>query len=214
MLKTQIFANKVSNLTDARYFAAWGADWLCFNLYPGEEESVSAEELYAIKEWVAGPKLVGAFGMMEEEDIRKGIELLGLDGILLGNFATVDAAGAFSDIERIKLVVIDGDSSAQDVRSLFENWQDHTDFFLLDFSRNGYAWENLKEGESPISANFVKSLCEQYPVLLAIDCKEQDVEGLLDASIKGLVFHGGAEESVGVKSFDVIDVILEVLAED
>lgn len=50
-MTTKIFAKDINHLTDARYFAAWGAAWMCYN-----PEKITLSEIAAIKEWVAGPK--------------------------------------------------------------------------------------------------------------------------------------------------------------
>jgi len=50
-MDVKIFANNINHLTDARYFAAWGATWMCYNI-----SKLSLTEIAAIKEWVEGPK--------------------------------------------------------------------------------------------------------------------------------------------------------------
>jgi len=50
-MDVKIFANNINHLTDARYFAAWGASWMCYNI-----SKLSLTEISAIREWVEGPK--------------------------------------------------------------------------------------------------------------------------------------------------------------
>ena len=50
MLKTNIFAGGITNLTDARYFAARGAQYLSFNLDKGTALNISPEKTAAIKD--------------------------------------------------------------------------------------------------------------------------------------------------------------------
>ncbi len=52
----KIIAQNITNLSDARYFAAWGVDYLSFNIIPDSEYSIEIDELKEIKEWVEGPK--------------------------------------------------------------------------------------------------------------------------------------------------------------
>jgi len=62
MNNIKIKASQVSNLTDARYFAALGVDYLGFKLDLSHEERLSEALFHGIKEWVEGPKIVAEIG--------------------------------------------------------------------------------------------------------------------------------------------------------
>jgi phosphoribosylanthranilate isomerase len=47
-----IKASRVTNLTDARYFAARGASYIGFNLEEGTEDYLDPIYMKAIKEWL------------------------------------------------------------------------------------------------------------------------------------------------------------------
>lgn len=49
MLRTKVIADNILNLTDARYFAAFGVDYLVFNL-----SNISQEQTKEISDWVEG----------------------------------------------------------------------------------------------------------------------------------------------------------------
>lgn len=51
MLKRSVIAADITNLTDARYFASMGVDYLMYN-----PSDISIHEIGAIKEWVEGVK--------------------------------------------------------------------------------------------------------------------------------------------------------------
>ncbi len=53
MLKTKVIADNILNLTDARYFSAYGVDYLIFNL-----SNINQESITEIKEWVEGVKIL------------------------------------------------------------------------------------------------------------------------------------------------------------
>lgn len=53
MLKTRVIADNVLNLTDARYFAAFGVDYLIFNLSSIDEDAIAE-----ICEWVEGVQVL------------------------------------------------------------------------------------------------------------------------------------------------------------
>ena len=53
MIQKEIIAANITNLTDARYFAAQGVQYLMFDL--GE---ISINQIVEIKEWVSGPEIL------------------------------------------------------------------------------------------------------------------------------------------------------------
>ncbi len=56
MLKNKVIASHVTNLTDARYFAARGVDFLLFDM-----DLISLDAAIQIKEWVEGPSILVLF---------------------------------------------------------------------------------------------------------------------------------------------------------
>jgi len=58
MPKIKIKASSITNLTDARYFAAMLVDYLGFQLDLSHDERINSEEFHGIKAWVEGPKIV------------------------------------------------------------------------------------------------------------------------------------------------------------
>ena len=87
MSKLVIKASEITNLTDARYFSAWGADYLGFNLVEGTDSFIEPIQLNAIKEWLSGPKIIAELGSMADKDsIKFCLETLKLDGVQVGYF--------------------------------------------------------------------------------------------------------------------------------
>lgn len=66
MLKTKVKISDVSNLTDARYFAAWGVDWMGFNADYLYDNDLIIEGIKEIMNWVEGPKFVVEFNQVHE----------------------------------------------------------------------------------------------------------------------------------------------------
>lgn len=56
LLQRKILVQNITNLTDARYFAAWGVDYLSFNMIPDSEYFLPWEKISEIIEWVEGPQ--------------------------------------------------------------------------------------------------------------------------------------------------------------
>ena len=58
MLNRKVIATQVTNLTDARYFAARGIDYLLFDI-----DKISLSQILEIKEWVEGPEVLLLFSL-------------------------------------------------------------------------------------------------------------------------------------------------------
>jgi len=65
----QIKAGNISNLTDARYFAAMGVQWLGFNFRKDEPNALQLEDAKTIQNWISGPTIVAEFNTIEVDYI-------------------------------------------------------------------------------------------------------------------------------------------------
>lgn len=209
MLRTKIKASAITNLTDARYFAAFHVDYLGFNLEIGTPDAISATETKAIKEWVEGPKIVGEFGNMPLASVQQGIDLLGFDLVQVGHFADKAMIEAIH-IPVIKEVIWHPDTKLDTLVAELELLAPHVAYFLLDFSKNNLTWTDLQVGK-PIDLAALQGLCKRFPVLLDLSFKAEELEDLLELDIAGLSLKGGEEEMVGYKSYDELDTLFEVL---
>lgn len=211
MLKTKIKAAAITNLTDARYFAAREVEWLGFNFELGTSHYIQPVAMKAIKEWVDGVKIVGEFGTHPVEEIKKAIEVLELDFIQVGLFTTVEDVINLQGTTIIREIVIEKSTTEADIEEQIEEFAAYVDIFLLDFSKNDIHWEDLKEGEH-LAIPFLKRLCSECSVLLTMDLSADNVIEILEVlKPHGLQVKGGEEEQVGLKSFDELDDILDVL---
>ncbi|HMX39199.1 MAG TPA: hypothetical protein PKD78_02690, partial [Saprospiraceae bacterium] len=76
-----IKASGVTNLSDARYFAAREVRFLGFNLDEGSAGYVEPSMLHAIREWVEGPLIVGEFSAAPIELVREAASFYRLDAV-------------------------------------------------------------------------------------------------------------------------------------
>ena len=82
---------------------------------------------------------------------------------------------------------------------------------VLSFAPHGITWADIQEGR-PFGPDALRQLCSVGPVLLDLDVAAADMPELLAAvQPYGWVARGGEEERVGVKSYDDLDEIFEVL---
>jgi len=77
VLNRKVLIQNITNLTDARYFSAWGVDYLSFNMNQESEYFLPWDKIKEIIDWVEGPK-----SLIEANSIEF---LEGIDGHILSN---------------------------------------------------------------------------------------------------------------------------------
>lgn len=95
-----IFAKDIQHLTDARYFAAWGVEWMCY-----DPQSLSRTEILAIIEWIEGPKHIIDVSKLDHESAMSLIELDGIDGYLTKSIEQYSAISARIETPRRAFVL-------------------------------------------------------------------------------------------------------------
>lgn len=211
MLKTRIKASQITNLTDARYFAAWGADWLGFNFEEGNDSYISPQAMLAIKGWVEGPKVIGNFGLKTAAEIIEAVKLLDLDAVQLGMFAQKELIQQLDGITVFKEIVVEQNFSIDTIAEIMLELGELVDYFVLNFDKNGISYDMLKSN-TPFSFEALQALFENYPIILSINHQSDQLDDLLNTlQPYGLDVSGSEEEKVGLKSFDELDDIFEAL---
>jgi len=212
MLKTRVKASQITNLTDARYFAAWEVEWLGFNFDKGSENYIQPQVMKAIKEWVEGPKLVGEFSFASAEDIRIAKEMLELDMVQVGMFVGEEVLKGLEGVPVIKEIVFHDEMTLEDLENHLQQFEPYLEFFLLNFDKNGITWEMIKNGQAKISPDDLLKISQKHKMILSINFSGSTLsEILLLEGLVGINVVGGEEEKVGVKSFDELDEIFETL---
>ena len=212
MLKTKIKASQITNLTDARYFAAWEVEWMGFNFDLGTEHYIPPINMKAIKEWVEGVQFIGEFSFATAEVINSAIADLELDLVQVGMFTEFSVLEKIKNAPVIKEVIISTEMCESDLENHVKQYAPVAEYFLLSFEKNDTTWAMLKNGETPISISFLEKICATYKIILNINLSKNVMDEILNfPNLHGLNVKGGEEEKVGVKSFDELDEIFETL---
>ena len=176
-MDVKIFANNINHLTDARYFAAWGASWMCYNL-----THLSITEIAAIREWVEGPKHI--------------INVCGLD--------TSESAAMMTN-EAIDGYLTDSEEDHRHIQSLLQR---EVEAFILDPKDAAVENATAIRTVPTIFTNL------RWDELYNIEGDSFDMLAFIkQRQPLGIVLAGSEEEQVGFKSFDELDLILELLEE-
>ncbi len=211
MLIIKIKASQITNLTDARYFAAKEVEWLSFNFTEGSENYIDPMKAKVLFEWVEGPIIVAEFDGFSAADINFYTEGYALSHVQVGMDMTVEEVFELKAPSIIKEIIVEVTFTADILRGLMRPFAASVEAFQLNFEKNGLDLLSLKSPHSLISVNDLQVLCDEYKIILAIDFQTIMLEELLSMNLYGLSLQGGEEEKVGIKSFDELDDILEKL---
>ncbi|THH37847.1 hypothetical protein [Neolewinella litorea] len=200
MVSIPLLAFGLTHLTDARYFAAWDARFLCFPIGPA---GLSLDYFLAIREWVEGPVCVAELGAGAEfpaEALREA----GITHVLIDH--GVDAQPyTQAGINVLTRIPVAGYHTLDDLR---ERLTETTGTVILDFADGGITYTDLEEG-TPFTTTDLAAVTQDREVFLHLDLAAEQATAAVRHH--GLALRGSGEEKVGYKSFDDIDDILEAL---
>ena len=195
-LKTFVKVSGINNLSDARYCSGMGVDQLGFSIEESNPNYTNSEKLKEIKGWLSGVAYVGELDVQSEVDLSELKDRYELDAIQVASPAQVAA------VEGLGLPIILKMDVAMITEALLATLKDRVDYFLI---------ESVYEGQ--VSPDIL-ALAKDYPLVLAYGFDESSVLGLIGQGIKGVALQGGNEISPGLRDFDEMMDILEVLEID
>ncbi len=177
MLDRSIIAQNITNLTDARYFAAWGVEYVSFNTIPDSPYFLPVEKIEEIKDWLEGPQVLIETNALEFDELA--------DGLILNSI--------YSSMPLSK-------------ESFFR-----TDITELE--------KGLPDGKYIIKPDSIEEIARLNAIdkddLLGlgiyIDISDMPITVVHDLNDFGIVVQGGDEEKPGVKSYDDLDELYDLL---
>jgi len=186
----KVLATNVSNLTDARYFAAWGVDCLVFEGDPNGATYMQPPQMKEIVEWVEGPEVgISYEGISVPENAEEIAASIEWQHLIIGPF-----------IDRKDL---------PNAKNIYR--KANLDF---DFSEDEKVIVALEKGIKELSASEeskLRELASSKELFLLGGFGADDLKVVEDLGVEGIVLQGGEEEKVGYKSYDELDDILEEL---
>lgn len=210
-MSIKIKAGDITNLTDARYFAAKEVAWMSFNFTESATNYITPIKAKAMIEWVQGPEIIGEFDFLSADEINAITENLSLNSVQVGMFTTAETISALEAPSVIKEFVIEQFTNIDFLKKEINFFKEVVDVFEINFAKNGITFESLYDSNSMITLGDLKSICDSYKIILNIDFQLNNMETLADLNVFGLTLKGGEEERIGVKSFDELDEIFDWL---
>ena len=194
-------AGSISNLSDARYCAGMGVDFLGFNCDPGQPGYIDPGLYQEIASWISGVKLTAEFRTFDAASIVHSLEDFRADLI------EVSHPQLLVDLEKTGLPAMLrlpwGDQSDRLLLSFLDQWPDNLDHLILEF----------RHMPPEIPPDPVRALLNDgAQILVAADFRADQVRSFLERwSPVGLALNGGDEVRSGERDFYALAEILEVL---
>lgn len=197
-LRTKVKVGNITNLSDARYCAGMGVDLLGFRISEtsGQISSVKFKE---ITDWISGPEFI--LELSEIPSIPtpqiEGISFIEIPSSEISNFQTAKLTQEL--IVSISLL----------------DWRVYKDELLRSKTPIKYLLVNDLSGMSRSEAKKnIAEIATAFPVLLGGEMKVELLDEYLSWPIEGLALKGSDETSPGIKDYDHLSSILEVLEVD
>jgi phosphoribosylanthranilate isomerase len=197
-----ILARRITSLTDARYFAALEVHYLAFNLEPNTPGYLDPVLMQALREWVEGPKVTGEFTLATHATtVAEAAAFYHLDAVLVPAEMPL---GPLLDAGVEVLVKMPADYTA--VRNFSVQNAAFRGTLVLELPADATDWHD--------ALDWLPEVSSVHPVLLQWTGTAAEVPSLLQKSgAAGLSLTGGDEEQVGVKSFDDLNEVFDVIAD-
>lgn len=188
-LKTKVKAGRITNLSDARYCAGMGVDWLSFPC-----SSVDPQTFKEITGWVSGPECVIDISL--ESDLLKVKEY----SVRFAEISWVQLTPS-SPLPEIELIVRFKGNEWKAAGNQLLNWKNRIAF--LDFEEST---GNLDEDRK-----IVEQLSTDFQVYVGFPMNSESIDQILQWPISGISLQGGDEERPGLRDYSSLSTILELL---
>ena len=204
-LITSVIVNSVNNLSDARYCAGMGADKIGFCLDETQTSYVSPAALREIAGWLAGVQLVGEFNHAAVEHMNAVAESCRLDYVQLNQQYLIDE---IQQLQRpvIQRVPFTKDTIERELMAEMNLYKDAVAYFII-YSED---FQTIDDTNS----RFLQNLAQNFEIIIGFGLTKENVVQVVQAiQPAGVGLQGGQEIKPGLKDFDALQEIFEVLEE-
>jgi len=192
MLKTKVKAGNITNLSDARYCAGMGVDWLGFPV-----EAIDPKTFEEITSWVTGPQFV-------LEITAKQLP------ITISQYPVNNLQVAFDQIKELKSLT----NQSLIVTLSITDWPKAKTELLITKHRILYLLLT-RIGDSAVAANeTLKEISEHFEILIDLESCPYSLKEVLEFSIAGVSISGNQELKPGLKEYTQLAEVLEQLEMD
>jgi phosphoribosylanthranilate isomerase len=189
-LKTLVKVGCITNLSDARYCAGMGVDFLGFRVINGQSGMIPAKSFQEIRGWITGPQIVAEiYGIESTDELRSVMQDFQPDYVEL-SLNELNKIGSAITIPYI-LSLKHGEELPSSISS-------RPAYILTDLKVNPSTSKYIPDFELLVQVSRVNDLS------LAVG----------QTGISGIALLGGSEIRPGLKEYEELSAILEALEED
>lgn len=197
---TKIKLGGITNLSDARYAAAAGIDYIGFCFDTDRQNYIAPIKAKEIIDWVNGCEIVAEFGDQTIDEIQTISELINVDMIELNNSILPDELSIF-DKPIIKKIEV-GNYTVQTLIKEIDAYKKVVDYFHLYSSNN----------KNPFDEQLLIELCSQQKIFYGFDLNFNDITSKINTYKPYAVnLTGGDEEKTGYKDFEEMNELLDLI---
>jgi phosphoribosylanthranilate isomerase len=191
MYPSKIKLSNITNLSDARFAAAVGIDYIGFCFDTNDVSYIPPVKAKEIFEWTSGTNIVAEFGEQSIDEIKDVSELLSVDFIEICNSILPDEFSAFQ-IPLIKKIDLDKFDKATLIKEIEAYKSVSHSFHLFSGSEKG-----------GFDRDTLKVLCENNLVIWGLPLDIVNTKSIINIYKPfALNISGGNEEKPGIKDFD------------
>ena len=195
----KIKLGNITNLSDARFAAAAGIDYIGFCFDPSNSNYIPPVKAKQIIDWTSGSFVVAEFGNQSIKEISDIVELLNIDVVEINN-----------DLLPINLTAIDkpiikkidiGVFGLDGLKIIFEQYAETVDAFHLYSTHSPLLTEE----------NLI-NITSNNKIVWGLNTTSKTIKNVIETyKPYALNITGGNEEKAGVKDFDELNDVLDAL---
>ncbi len=199
-LKLPVFAGRISNLSDARFFSAYGVDWMSFICNTISTHYIAPVQIKEILNWLSGPKIcINVIGCHPDE-INQLVDELKPDGVLVDEFQAVDALEE-QGLQIFRQILVGTDYSAAD---LGKHKKQVNTGLVLNFETNSIPFTDQQ-------IQMLQTADLGFPIYVDAQFSLPILGDLVNNPVCGVYLRGGLEDKVGIRSFGELQDFMEFL---
>lgn len=192
MLKTKVKAGNITNLSDARYCAGMGVDWLGFPI-----ESIDPKTFEEITSWVTGPQFVLEIAARQ---FPKTISQYPVNTLQV----------AFHQIKELKSL----SNQSLIVTLAMTDWPQAKTELLITKHRILYLLLTHMGDYALAVKETLKEISDHFEILVDLESCPYSLKEVLEFSIAGVSISGNQELKPGLKEYTQLSEVLEQLEMD
>lgn len=196
-LSTFVKISSINNLSDARYCAGMGVDLIGFCVDKNHSNYVSPMQYKEITGWITGVKTVAEIEDCPVQEVLDSLKEYKFNYLEVKN---IEILWQLTSLEKPFIYKL----NIQEVTT--PPVHDHIHYYLVEGNNETFSKEEIKN---------LKEFSSKHSVIVSCGENKSTIKTLLNKTkIKGIELKGGDEISPGLKDFDNLSEILEMLEID